>query len=325
MTLTMNIIFMGTPDFALPSLKRLAETSRHNIVAVLTQPDRPRGRHLHHTCPPPVKELAETLGLRVVQRDDVNGPETVKELKDLAPELMVVVAFGQILSREFLEIPRIACINLHASLLPKYRGAAPIIQAILDGQTVTGVTAQRVVYELDAGDIIDNSEVAIRPDETAGELEARLSEVAGELLINVLDAYERSTVTYTPQRKDLVSYVHRVKREDALIDWGQSPEKVHNFIRGMNPRPGAFTFLPPQGDKPGKRLIVLRSRLERKSEPEEPVKPGTVLSTSEHGIQVAAGAGSLWITQLQPEGGRKMMAQEYLRGHHLSGGERLVS
>ncbi|MFQ5863436.1 MAG: methionyl-tRNA formyltransferase [Candidatus Brocadiales bacterium] len=321
----MNIIFMGTPDFALPSLRRLVEASHHNILAVVTQPDRPKGRHLHHTYPPPVKQLAEKLGLRVIQTDNVNEPNILREFNNLGPDLIVVVAFGQKLSREFLEIPRIACINLHASLLPKYRGAAPIIWAIVNGEEITGVTAQRVVYEMDAGDIISQEIIRIGPDDTAGDLEPRLSEVAGNLLMKVLEAYEHSSVYYAPQQEELVSYAPRVRKKDGLINWNQPPEKIHNFIRGMNPKPGAFSFLPAKGGQPKKKLIILHSRLETQKKLQEICKPGTILHTSDQGIQIAAAGGSLWITQLQPEGGRKMTAQEYLRGHQLHKGQCLPS
>ncbi|MCB7129205.1 MAG: methionyl-tRNA formyltransferase [Candidatus Brocadiales bacterium] len=321
----MNVVFMGTPDFALPPLRRLAGTPGHRITAVVTRPDRPRGRHHQHTFPPPVKQLAEELGLRIIQPESVNEQGTIRTLEGLAPDLIVVVAFGQKLSREFLGIPRIACINLHASLLPKYRGAAPIAQAIIDGEKVTGVTAQKVAYEIDTGDVIDKEVVEIGPDETAGELERRLAVVAGDLLIRVLDTYEDSTVSCTPQREESASYVRRVKKEDALINWNQPAENIHNFVRGMNPRPGAFAFLPGKGDRPKKRLIVLRSRVEAKNESREPGRPGTILGTSDQGIQVAAGAGSLWITRLQPEGGREMTAREYLLGHHVVDGECFVS
>ena len=320
----MNVVFMGTPDFALPSLRRLAETS-HNIIAVITQPDRPKGRHLKHASPPPVKQLAEKLGLKVMQPENVNDPKTLRELRDMGPDLIVVVAFGQKLSQEFLEIPKIACINLHASLLPKYRGAAPIIWAVVNGEKTTGVTAQKVVYEMDAGDIILQEAVDIGPDDTAGDLEPRLSEAAGNLLIKVLDAYKQSTVSYSPQRKELVTYATRLKKQDGLINWNQPAEKIHDFIRGMNPKPGAFSFITDQDGMSKKRLIILCSHLETQKTPQEICKPGTVLNTSAHGVQVATADGSLWITKLQPEGGRVMTAQEYLRGHQINKGDCFTS
>ncbi len=321
----MNIVFMGTPEFALPSLRRLAEDSRHNISAVITQPDRPKGRHLKHTFPPAVKELAKQLDLRIIQADNVNEPQLIDRLKAMGPDLIVVVAFGQKLSREFLNIPKKACLNLHASLLPKYRGAAPIAQAIIDGEAKTGVTAQRVAYEIDSGDIIDKEVVEIGPDDTAGELARRLSEVAGDLLIKVLDAYERSAVTYTPQQNELACYVRRIKRDDALINWGKPPEEIHNLVRGMNPKPGAFTFLPAGEDRPDKRVIILRTSLGGRQDAQQSAEHGTVLDTSDHGIQVAAQGGTLWITELKPEGGREMTAQEYLRGHRITKGVCFVS
>lgn len=321
----MNIVFLGTPAFALPSLQRLAEATSHNILAVVTQPDKPKGRHFHHALPPPVKQLAEKLGLRVIQTGNVNEPNMIGELKNLGPDLIVVVAFGQRLSQEFLKIPRLDCINLHASLLPKYRGAAPIIWTIVNGEKTTGVTAQKVVYEMDAGDIISQEVIEIGPDDTAGDLEPKLSEMAGNLLVKVLEAYEHSSVCYTPQRKELVSYAPRVGKKDGLINWNQSPENIHNFIRGMHPKPGAFSFLPAQGAQSKKRIIILRSHLGARKEVQELHKPGTIIDTSEEGIQVAVAGGSLWITQLQPEGGRKMTACEYLTGHHLCSGQCFLS
>lgn len=320
----MNVVFMGTPDFALPSLRRLAETA-HNIIAVITQPDRPKGRHLKHASPPPVKQLAEKLGLRVMQPENINDPKVLRELGDMGPDLIVVVAFGQRLSQEFLEIPKIACINLHASLLPKYRGAAPIIWAIVNGEKTTGITAQKVVYEMDAGDVILQEAVEIGPNDTAGDLEPRLSEVAGNLLIKILDAYEKSAISYSPQRKESVTYAPRLKKKDGLINWNQPAEKIHDFIRGMNPKPGAFSFITDRDGMSKKRLIILCSHPETQKTPQETCKPGTVLNTSAHGVQVAAADGSLWITKLQPEGGRVMTAQEYLQGHQISRGERFIS
>ena len=318
----MNLIFLGTPSFALPSLKGLA-LSNHQISAVVTQPDRPRGRS-GHPLPPPVKELALESGLRVLQPDSVNEEPFLVELRGLAPDIIVVVAFGQRLSRAFIELPKICCINLHASLLPKYRGAAPINWAIIRGETQTGVTVLRVAEKMDSGDIIAQDFVEIDPEENAGGLEERLAHIGANLLTKVVDGFELSNVCFLPQRHDLATMAPKLKREDGLIKWAQPAQKVHNFIRGMNPRPGAYTSLPS-----GRRLLILRSRLATEDRPEglslqKPFELGMILKLSEEGILVATNpseAGALWITHLQPEGGKAMTAAEYLRGHPLHEGE----
>src|SRR3989338_5768577 len=315
----MNLVFLGTPSFALPSLKGLA-LSNHQISAVVTQPDRPRGRS-GHPLPPPVKELALESGLRVLQPDSVNEEPFLAELRGLAPDIIVVVAFGQRLSRAFIELPKICCINLHASLLPKYRGAAPINWAIIRGETQTGVTILRVAEKMDSGDIIAQDFVGIDPEENAGGLEERLAHIGANLLTKVVDGFELSNVCFLQQRHDLATIAPKLKREDGLIKWAQPAQKVHNSIRGMNPRPGAYTSLPT-----GRRLLILRSRLATEDVGVEniqplPAKPGTIIKLSGEGLLVAANGGALWITHLQPEGGKAMTAAEYLRGHPLHEGE----
>ncbi|HHT9132321.1 MAG TPA: methionyl-tRNA formyltransferase [Candidatus Tripitaka californicus] len=312
----MNLIFLGTPSFALPSLKGLAQ-SNHQISAVVTQPDRPRGRS-GHPLPPPVKELALESGLRVLQPDSVNEESFLTELRGLAPDIIVVVAFGQRLSRDFIELPKICCINLHASLLPRYRGAAPINWAIIRGETRTGVTVLRVAEKMDSGDIIAQDFVEIDPEENAGELGERLAIIGANLLTKVVDGFEHSSVCFLPQRHELVTMAPKLKRGDGLIKWAQPAQKVHDFIRGMNPRPRAYTSLPS-----GKRLLILRSRLATEAEGSHATtdRSGTIMKLSEEGILVATYESALWITHLQPEGGKAMTAAEYLRGHPLHEGE----
>jgi methionyl-tRNA formyltransferase len=331
----MKIIFMGTPTFAVPSLRTLAG-SHHNILAVVAQPDRPKGRHLHHPLPPPVKKLAQELGLRVIQTPNVNDPDIVRELRALAPDIIVVIAFGQRLSKEFLDIPGLACINLHASLLPKYRGAAPINWAIIKGEEVTGVTALKVIEKMDAGDIIAQESVEVMPEETAGELEDRLSKLAPGLLMRVLEAYELSSVHYQPQKEELVTQAPKLEKHHGIINWAQEAKRVHDFIRGMNPRPGAYSFLASsapserwmalssEDSHTKKRFTILQTQL-RPGQPKRTERPGTILTVSQEGIEVATQEGSIWITLLQPEGGRIMTAAEYLRGHKLHPGECFVS
>jgi methionyl-tRNA formyltransferase len=315
----MNLVFLGTPSFALPSLRGLIQ-SHHKISAVVTQPDRPRGRS-GHPLPPPVKELALESGLRVLQPDSVNEESFLAELRALSPEIIVVVAFGQRLSRAFMDLPRTCCINLHASLLPKYRGAAPINWAIIRGETITGVTVLRVAEKMDSGDLLAQDFVEIDPEENAGELEERLARLGSLLLLKVLEGFEHSNVYFLPQRHELATLAPKLKKEDGLIKWAQPAQDVHNRIRGMNPRPGAYTSLPN-----GKRVLLLRSKLVTEDRPEglslqKPFKPGTIIKLSEEGILVAVNGSALWLTHLQPEGGRPMTAGEYLRGHPLHEGE----
>ncbi len=315
----MNLVFLGTPSFALPSLKSLAG-SHHQISAVVTQPDKPRGRS-GHPQPPPIKELALKHELRVLQPASVNEESFLKELKDLNPDIIVVVAFGQKLSRAFLDIPKICCINLHASLLPKYRGAAPINWAIINGETLTGVTVLRVVEKMDSGDILAQELIEIDPEETAGELEERLASVGAILLLEVLEGFELASILFLPQRHELATMAPKLKKEDGLIKWTQPAQRIHNFVRGMNPRPGAYTFLPD-----GKRLLILQSKLVCEGLPGElsHPKPGTIIRISEEGILVATNdeqGGALLITLLKPEGGKVMTASEYLRGHPLRLGD----
>ncbi len=319
----MNVVFMGTPEFAVPSLCSLA-TSTHKIAAVVTQPDRPRGRS-KIPRPSPVKERAQALGLKILQPVNVNDEPVVKQLQYLSPDCIVVVAFGQFLSNAILHLPRYRCLNIHASLLPKFRGAAPINWAIMQGEIVTGVTAVVMTARMDAGDIIAQKTTPISPDENAGELEKRLSEMGAEELIDALHLVETEKATYTKQDENGVTFAPKLKKENGLILWSQETQKIHNLVRGMTPSPGAYTYFIKNDSPEKKRVIILKTQIHDTRKTKTAFNPGIVADIATCGIHVATMDGFICITQLQPEGKRPMDAQEYLRGHKITGGDMFVS
>ncbi len=319
----MNVVFIGTPEFAVPSLRALV-TSAHNIIAVITQPDRPKGRS-KTPCPSPVKEAAISIGLKIMQPVNINDTASVEEIKRLSPDCIVVVAFGQFLSNAIIRLPRYQCINIHASLLPKFRGAAPINWAIIKGETVTGVTAMLMTAKMDAGDIISTKHTPISPEENAGELEKRLSIMGAELLVETLDGIEVGRVTYTKQEENEVSFAPKIKKEDGLISWPQETHIVHNGIRGMSPSPGAYTYYAKSASGEKKRLVIVKTQIHDTVKTKTPFIPGTIIETAPCGIHVATLEGSLCVTRLQQEGKREMDAQEYLRGHQITAQDVLTS
>jgi methionyl-tRNA formyltransferase len=309
----MNVVFMGTPEFAVPSLKCLIE-SEHNILAVITQTDKPKGRK-GKPCAPPVKCVAVDAGFHVIQPDNVNDDLTIKRLKELNPDVIVVVAFGQKISSETLNLPKYRCINVHASLLPRYRGAAPINWAIINGEEETGITTIVMSEKMDAGEMIIQKSLKIYPEETAGELEDRLSRLGAETLLESLMQIETGSVKYTQQDEGLVSLAPKIKKEDGLIDWNQDEKEIHDFVRGMNPRPSAYTSLVRKDSK--ERIIILKT--ERDDSPNNGTVnvPGTITDISNRGIKTAARNGSIWIKEVKPEGKRMMSAAAFSRGHDL--------
>ncbi|KXG75558.1 Methionyl-tRNA formyltransferase [Fervidicola ferrireducens] len=307
----MKIVFMGTPDFALPSLEALIEHG-YDVLAVVTQPDRPKGRKRTLT-PPPVKVKAEKYGIRVYQPEKIRDESFVKVLESLAPELFVVVAYGQILPPSVLRIPSIGCINVHASLLPKYRGAAPIQWAIINGEEKTGVTTMWMDEGMDTGDIFLQKEVAIDPEWSAVELSEVLSKVGSELLLETLEKIKAKDIIRVPQNHAEATYAPVLKKEDARIDWKNSTRAIYDLIRGVQPWPGAFTF------RRGVELKIWRAEIYATGESGE---PGRVLGIDkERGILVGTGDGVLLITELQEAGKKRMSAAEYLRGHSIAEGE----
>jgi methionyl-tRNA formyltransferase len=318
----MRLVMMGTGTFALPTFLGLYET-QHEVAGLFTQPDRGgRGRHRHVNS---MKEAALERGTPVFQPENVNAPEALDDLRSLDPDLCVVAAYGQILRPQLLEIPRRGAINVHASLLPKYRGAAPIQYAILNGETETGVTIFQIEPKLDAGPILGMVKTPIGPKETAGELEARLADLAAPLTRDVIAGIEAGTIEPVPQNPAQATKAPRLKKEQGAIDWTKPAAAVACHVRAMQPWPTPYTFLEQPG-RPPLRLILLDV------EPCEPVpdspgdaEPGTVLTADGHRLVVRTGEGAVEILELRPEGKRAMTAAEFLRGHRLEPGDRLTN
>jgi methionyl-tRNA formyltransferase len=298
-----RIIFMGTPDFSVPTLKALHE-NRYDVLAVVTQPDRPKGRG-RRLVPPPVKEVARTLGYPVLQPLRIKEPWFIDRIIESDPDLFVVVAYGRILPGSFLSIPRLGAVNIHASLLPKYRGPAPIQWAIINGEEETGVTSMWMDEGMDTGDILLSSKVPIGPDDTSGSLHIRLAEVGAELLIETLTRLESSDLAGEPQDKSGATYAPLLKKKDGRIDWTMDVRSVNAFIRGMSPWPGAFTFLF------GKRLKVLKAQDLQKPGNQ---RPGTVVEGFPDDFNVATGQGTLALKEVQFESGKRLPVKDFLRG-----------
>lgn len=306
----MRAVFMGTPDIAAEVLKSLL-LSRHEIVAVVTQPDRPKGRGRELTKSP-VKLVAEEHGLPVLQPEKVKAPEAVAELKALAPEVILVVAFGQILSKEILELPKYGCINVHASLLPEYRGAAPIQWAVIDGKEKTGITIMRMDEGIDTGDMICREEIAITAEETGGSLHDKLAAVGGPLLLRALEQIEDGTAVYTPQNQEAYTYAKMLRKDMGRIDFTKSAEELERLIRGLNPWPSAFTRWQ------GKTLKLWNASVSY--ERFEACPCGTLVSVKNGMLWIMTGNGILQVRELQPEGKRRMTTEEFLRGYPLTPG-----
>ncbi|WP_304242495.1 methionyl-tRNA formyltransferase [Phascolarctobacterium succinatutens] len=311
----MRIVFMGTPDFAVGSLQALCESGKHEILAVVTQPDRPKGRG-NKLLQTPVKEYALEQGLTVYQPQKVKTPEFVELLHELQPELIVVAAFGQFLSKEILELPKYGCINVHASLLPKYRGAAPIQYAIIKGEKESGVTIMQMDIGMDTGAMLDKVVVPIEENTTMGELHDALREQGAALLLEVIDKIATGTAVAEPQDDVQATYATLLDRSMEHIDWSKTAQEVHNLIRGFNPAPSTFTKLPN-----GKSLKIWGSKITDKS---STAAAGTVIETGKHSFFVACGEGVLEITEVQPESKKRMPAQVFLNGRGVQEGDLLA-
>ncbi|MFJ8261589.1 methionyl-tRNA formyltransferase [Rummeliibacillus sp. NPDC094406] len=299
-----SIVFMGTPDFSVPVLKMLNEEG-YNIKAVVTQPDRPVGRK-HVLTPPPVKAAAVELGLQVIQPERLKGSEELQQIISLNPDLIVTAAFGQILPKELLDAPRLGCINVHASLLPAYRGGAPIHQAVIDGQKETGVTIMYMAEKLDAGDIIAQQPLSIEAEDYTGLLFDKLSIVGRDLLKTTLPSIIDGTNQRIPQDVAKVSFAHNISREQERIDWSENNTDIYNQIRGLHPWPIAYTTLDDQN---------VKIWWARKSNTKHNEKPGTVIGISKKFFTVATGEGqAIDILDLQPAGKKRMEAVNYLNG-----------
>ncbi len=300
-------VFMGTPEFALPTLQGLIAAGL-DLVGAYTQPDRPRGRG-NKLAPPPVKVLAENHGIPVFQPQKLRQPEVVEELRRLAPDLIVVIAYGQILPKSVLDIPRYGCINVHASLLPRHRGAAPINQAIIAGDRETGITTMLMDVGLDTGDMLVKRAIPIGPDETAGELHDRLARLGRETMAETLRQLQQGTLRPEKQNDAESSYAPMLKKSDGQLDWSRSARDLHNRVRGLDPWPGAYTFYR------GEVLRLARTRVVAGCG-----EPGTVMSADAGGIEVACGEDFLVIGELQLPGKKRLAAADFLRGVALPAG-----
>ena len=301
----MRIVFMGTPDIAATCLKKILDDG-FEVVGVYTQPDRPKGRGMKLVASP-VKEVALAAGIPVYQPENFREEETVEQLRALKPDICAVVAYGRILPQKVLDVPTFGCINIHASLLPKYRGSAPYQWAVLDGLQETGVTAMYLCREMDAGDIIDVSKTPIGENETAGELLDRLAVLGAELLSKTLSRFEKEgKLPAVPQNPDEVCYAPMLDKSMCPIDWNQTAVQVHNHVRGLHPWPVATFVLQ------GKTFKVHDTRVVSGSG-----TPGQILGLTKTGLVVACGEGAVEITSLQAEGGKRMAAPDYFRGHPL--------
>ena len=295
----MNIVFMGTPDFSVPCLQALLDAG-YPVTGVFTQPDKPKGRG-YQLAPPPVKEFALTQNLPVFQPKTMRDAETLEQLKGCNPDLIVVVAYGKLLPKEVLDLPRLGCINVHASLLPKYRGAGPVQWSIINGEEETGVTTMYMAEALDTGDMLESASLKIGENETADELMERLSHLGAELLISTVKKAEEGTMKPVPQDEALSTYVSMLDKEMARLDFNKPAREVHNLIRGLSSWPCAYTFYQ------GKRLKVYHSKLSPMSG-----QPGELLDAKR--FIVACRDGAVEFETVQYEGGKRMSGADFLRG-----------
>lgn len=310
MTSPIRIVFMGTPSFAVPSLHTLVKAG-YVVAGVVTQPDKPSGRGMA-TRPSPVKEAALGYGIDVLEPRSVRSPEFTKAIKALSPEIIVVIAYGKILPKDILCIPPKGCINVHASLLPRYRGAAPINRAIINGEKTTGVCTMLMDEGMDTGDVLLRAEMPILIDETAEDLAKRLSIAGAELIVETLELVSNNALTPEQQDNSKATNAPILKKEDGRIDWKKDAAGVYNLIRGVYPWPGAYTHI-------GSKVVKIHSG--RVSDQSHGAAPGTVTDVSKDGITVECGSGSFCITELQPENKRRMSAFDFIQGYRLKKGD----
>lgn len=308
-----RIVFMGTPDFAVPVLHMLCKEG-YQVIQAVTQPDRPKGRKRILT-PPPVKVAAEQLGIPVYQPEKIRIPEEMQPVIDLQPDLIITAAFGQILPKKLLDVPKYGCINVHASLLPKYRGGAPIHQAIIDGEEEIGVTIMYMVEALDAGDMIASRSIPIQFEDHVGTMHDKLSQVGAELLKEVLPRLLNGEIQAIPQDDSQATFAPNIKRNQEEIKWNRTAIEVYNQIRGLHPWPVAFTWWNREPMKVwwAEPLPELQSH----------EVPGTVVKLEKDGIVVATGSGCLKLLDIQPAGKKRMTAAQLIHGHQIQVGERL--
>ncbi len=307
----MRILFMGTPDFALFSLRALVEAGE-NVIGVITQPDKPKGRGYTLT-PPPVKVYALEQGLPVYQPNTLKGEEFAAFLQEQAPELLVVAAYGKILPKYVLDFPKHGCINVHGSLLPEYRGAAPMQRAIIDGKRETGITTMMMDVGLDTGDMLMKASVAIEENDNFEDIHDKLGACGAELLLKTVAAVKDGTLTRTPQDDSLATYAAKIEKSDCLLDFSLSAQEVHNRIRGLSPIPLSFTYLPD-----GKMLKVIASKVVDQS---GTGVCGQVVSLDNGVITVACGKGAVALVTVLPEGKKRMSAADFINGRKINVGD----
>ena len=305
---------MGTAELSCASLEKLVGDKQFQIAAVVTQPDKPKGREMRLQFSP-VKILAEKLKLPVLQPVKARDEKFISELRELKPDLIVVVAYGQILPQTILDLPKFGCVNVHTSLLPKYRGASPIQSAILNGDAETGVTIMKMDAGLDTGKIISQARTPILPEDNSQTLHDRLAQLGAELLVETIPNYVAGKIPPKPQPAESASYAAKIKKEDGKIDWNEPAEKILNRLRAFTPWPGAFTFL--RTEEKSQLLKIWKAEISGDNG-----HAGMVLSADKNGIVVACGKNALRILELQREGGRRLSAQEFLAGHPLKLGEK---
>lgn len=312
----MRIIFMGTPDFAVPVLESLIN-SRHEVVAVVTQPDRPKGRGKNMQFSP-VKECALAHNIPVMQPVNVSVPEVIDELRAYEPELIVVVAFGQFVTKKIREMPKYGCINVHASLLPKYRGAGPIQWAVINGEKESGVTTMYMCREIDKGDMLLKDTVTLDPKETGDSLHDKLSMMGGPLLLKTIDQLEDGSAVRIPQCEEESTYAPKLEKTMGNIDWTMDADRIERLVRGLNSWPGTFSKIHGKTVKIWDCDVV---RQETLTENQAAAAPGTVIVSEKDQLIVKAGNGALSLRMLQPEGKKNMTVDAYLRGYPIAQGE----
>jgi methionyl-tRNA formyltransferase len=315
----LRVIILGTGDFALPTLDHLIEQTRHHVIALVTQPDRPQGRK-QEIIPSLIKQTAQTRGILVLQPEDVNAAESLDVCRRLQPDLLVTAAYGQILSPALLAIPRLGGINLHGSILPAYRGAAPVARAIQNGETETGVTVIQMTPRIDSGGIAATAATPIGPSETAGDLEERLAMIGAPLVARVIGALALGPIEIQPQDRSKVTRAPKLKKEDGLIDWSGRAQAIHDHVRAMQPWPAASTYWQPRlsESKPPVRLIVHRTEISNGEG-----APGEVIEASGDRLVVAGGQGAVAILSIQLPGKKPSTPGDFLRGHRIVPGERI--
>ena len=305
----MRVIFMGTPEFAVPSLEALL--TKHEVVLVVTQPDKPKGRG-KKMVPTPVKACALEHGIPVLQPEKVKEPEFVEQLRSYEPDLIAVTAFGQILSEPILEMPKYGCINVHGSLLPKYRGAAPMQWSIIDGEKVTGITTMYMAKGLDSGDMLLKAEVEITDEDTFATIHDKMAVTGANLLLDTLDQLEAGTLERIPQDHDAATYAPMITKETGHIDWSKNRQDIINLIRGLNPVPAAYTIYEEE-------VLKIFGAVISDVQADDAAN-GEIVAVVKKGFVVKCGDGCLLITEVQARGGKRMMTDAYLRGHAMKEG-----